>query len=210
MVKTPDARGKRLNIAQHTSQEKNMQPAQKFPKIIYQIILINNPNERPRARRHRLEPHEFGANINNACRFRRRQRFQRHNEYCQSGLAIRLHGVEWLRVLELHSLETNTVPGLTAWLRPGHESDMAVAFNSKGQDNNYNICTTQQADVLGLFPGNDGRKSVVRWKAPAGGTYRVEGRFQDIDQTTSDIAIVQNGTPRCRCSATSLMTAPAT
>ena len=35
-------------------------------------------------------------------------------------------------------------------------------------------------DVLTFGPGNDGRKSIVRWLAPAAGTYQVTGRFEGI------------------------------
>ncbi len=79
------------------------------------------------------------------------------------------------------------------WQRPGGASNMGLVFNGSGQNFDYNICTTQQPDVLALFPGNDGRKTIVRWKAPATGTYSLVGRFQNIDHSSSDAAIVRNG-----------------
>src|SRR5579864_3369512 len=72
-------------------------------------------------------------------------------------------------------------------------SDMGLAYNASGQDQIYNICTLQQPDVLGVFPGNDGRKTVVRWTAPTSGTYSIQGRFQNIDHSSSDVSIIQNG-----------------
>ena len=59
--------------------------------------------------------------------------------------------------------------------------NMGIAYNASGTDQSYNICTLQQPDVLGLFPNPDGRKAVVRWLAPASGTYSFQGRFQNID-----------------------------
>lgn len=78
-----------------------------------------------------------------------------------------------------------------SWLKS--DSDMGVVLNTTGHDLQYNIYTNQPADVLGLFPGNDGRKTIVRWTAPEAGTYLVFGKFEGIDHTTSDASIVQNG-----------------
>ncbi len=80
------------------------------------------------------------------------------------------------------------------WHRAGHASgDMGIVRNKTGADYHYNIFTVQAADELGLFPGNDGRKAIVRWKAPASGIYQVAGQFKGIDQTSSDGSIVFNG-----------------
>jgi len=76
------------------------------------------------------------------------------------------------------------------WVRTNRASDMAVVFNSSGADHEYNICTRQQPDVLALFPGSDGRATVVRWLAPASGTYSFQGRFQNIDHCSSDATIL--------------------
>ncbi len=47
-------------------------------------------------------------------------------------------------------------------------------------------------DMLNLDPSHDGRNSVVRWTAPASGTYRIAGRFQGLDNTTTDVAVLKN------------------
>jgi uncharacterized repeat protein (TIGR01451 family) len=75
--------------------------------------------------------------------------------------------------------------------------DAGLVFNPTGHLFHYNIGTYQPTDELGLFPNNDGRKCIVRWKAPAAGTYQVTGRFEGIESaggaTTSDATIVLNG-----------------
>ncbi|HYC61125.1 MAG TPA: Ig-like domain-containing protein [Thermoanaerobaculia bacterium] len=50
-------------------------------------------------------------------------------------------------------------------------------------------------DVLNLHPGPADRRSVLRWTAPATGTYRIAGRFQGLDQvgTSTDAVIHHNG-----------------
>ena len=56
---------------------------------------------------------------------------------------------------------------------------------------------TQPADMLNLHPGLNGERGVVRWTAPAAGTFLIEGRFQGLDsvgQTTTDVAILHNST----------------
>jgi len=47
-----------------------------------------------------------------------------------------------------------------------------------------------------VHPGPNGERGVVKWTAPAAGTYTVAGRFQGIDTgaTTSDVSITKNGT----------------
>ena len=48
-------------------------------------------------------------------------------------------------------------------------------------------------DLLVLDPGFDGRNAVVQWTAPLAGTYRINGRFEGIDTTTTDVAVLLNG-----------------
>jgi hypothetical protein len=48
---------------------------------------------------------------------------------------------------------------------------------------------------FGLHPGPGGENSVVRWTAPASGTYRIAGDFIGLDYaypTTTDVAVLQN------------------
>ncbi len=88
---------------------------------------------------------------------------------------------------------TGPVDALGGGLRsyPYAPADMAVAQNTTGADFDYNICTRQQADVLAMYPGSDGRKTVVRWTAPASGAYQITGRFQNIDTTSTDVSVVK-------------------
>ena len=46
-----------------------------------------------------------------------------------------------------------------------------------------------------MDPSLDGRNAVVRWTAPAGGTYRIQGRWQGIDVSPNgtDVALLRNG-----------------
>ena len=54
----------------------------------------------------------------------------------------------------------------------------------------------QPPDLLNLHPGPNGERSVVRWTAPAAGTYTVSGRFQGLDTvgTTTDVLVRHNST----------------
>ncbi|HVF72786.1 MAG TPA: hypothetical protein VM940_14380 [Chthoniobacterales bacterium] len=89
-----------------------------------------------------------------------------------------------------HFTVTNHNSELLAWLGP---LDSGVLKNLTRADKYYNICTRHPADVLGLYPQSNGSKVVVRWKAPASGHFLIQGRFQDVDKTTSDVSIVRNG-----------------
>ena len=84
---------------------------------------------------------------------------------------------------------------ITVWNKPGN--DMGLLFNRTRQVYHYNIGTYQPTDELAMFPNPDGRKCVVRWKAPSAGTYQVSGLFQGIESaggsTTSDATILKNG-----------------
>lgn len=79
---------------------------------------------------------------------------------------------------------------LVGWVNGGYD---AVVFNTTSQNQGYNIYTNQQPDELGMFPLPNGTKSVVRWLAPASGTYSVAGRFRSMDIARSDGSIVKNG-----------------
>lgn len=47
---------------------------------------------------------------------------------------------------------------------------------------------------LNVHPGASGQRSVVRWMAPAAGSYKVLGQFEGIDTngTTSDVRVAHN------------------
>ncbi|MDB6116402.1 MAG: hypothetical protein JWO08_183 [Verrucomicrobiaceae bacterium] len=88
--------------------------------------------------------------------------------------------------------DSGTAP-FKQWQRAA--SDMAVVASTSGQAASYNATTSLPPDELGLLPGSDGRKSVVRWLAPSSGTFQVTGQFEGIESTgtSSDVSIVQNG-----------------
>jgi len=52
---------------------------------------------------------------------------------------------------------------------------------------------THPVDVLNLDPSFDGRNAVVRWTAFVAATYRVAGRFEGLDSTTTEVGILHNG-----------------
>ncbi|MFO1484532.1 MAG: LamG-like jellyroll fold domain-containing protein [Verrucomicrobiaceae bacterium] len=90
------------------------------------------------------------------------------------------------------------VPGNGLMAGWGGYFDGGVIFNPTFQTQSYNGSgTNQPADELGMFPTSNGAKSVVRWTAPASGSYQVSGLFEGIEQygggTTSDASIVKNG-----------------
>ena len=88
-----------------------------------------------------------------------------------------------------------TDPNYLVWHPSGQP--MSVLFNRSEGTYHYNIGTKQPVDELAMFPNIDGKKSVVRWKAPSAGTYQVSGLFEGIESagpaTTSDATIVKNG-----------------
>ena len=87
------------------------------------------------------------------------------------------------------------VPQYAYWNRTGGASEMSVIYNRTGSTYSYNQSIHQPDDELNVAPGDDGRKSIVRWLAPAVGTYQVTGLFEGIDGTgtTSDATIIKNG-----------------
>lgn len=86
--------------------------------------------------------------------------------------------------------------GLDTWSQSDGSCCALVARNNTGSALNYDDdAVTQPADLLNLHPGQAGERSVVRWTAPAAGTYLVQGRFQGIDttRTTTDVSVTHNG-----------------
>lgn len=86
--------------------------------------------------------------------------------------------------------------GLDSW-SPGYCCPM-ITRNATGTTYTYPGAPSvvQPSDVLNLHPGPTGDKAVVRWTAPAAGTYTIAGRFQGIDTagTTTDVTILHNTT----------------
>ncbi len=85
---------------------------------------------------------------------------------------------------------------MAVWNKPS-VGDLGIVFNLLGSVLHYNIGTYQPTDELALFENPDGKKAVLRWKAPASGNYQVSGLFEGIESaggaTTSDVSIVKNG-----------------
>jgi len=52
---------------------------------------------------------------------------------------------------------------------------------------------TLPANQLNLHPGPAGERSVARWTAPLSAVVRIEGLFEGIDNTTSDVKVVLSG-----------------
>lgn len=82
--------------------------------------------------------------------------------------------------------------GMHTWYLPGVWNLPAVFHNGTGATQSY-FGATQPIDLLNLYPGGAGERSVVRWTAPRAGTAQVTGRFQGLDATTTAVAVVKNG-----------------
>lgn len=63
---------------------------------------------------------------------------------------------------------------------------------NRQSQNYFGLPSDPPADVLNLDPSIDGRNSVVQWTAPVAGTYRINGRFEAIDHSTTDVSILLN------------------
>jgi len=70
-----------------------------------------------------------------------------------------------------------------------------VFHNGNGEDIKAGTAVVPKG-AIGLHPGPHGENAVVRWTAPAAGTYYVSGFFFGVDTigTTTDVAILHNGT----------------
>jgi hypothetical protein len=93
--------------------------------------------------------------------------------------------------------ERSPYPGIDTWEGPDAGSDFNfpfVTFNHAGITLDYASGISQPPNMLNLHPGLTGKVSVVRWTAPASGTYSATGLFQGIDtrNTTSDVHVLQN------------------
>jgi RHS repeat-associated protein len=83
--------------------------------------------------------------------------------------------------------------GMPTWFLTAPTSGTTVPLLSF---NNTGVQTITGAIVppntLLLHPGAAGENSVVRWTAPAAGTYLVQGRFFAVTSTTTDVAVLLN------------------
>ena len=68
-------------------------------------------------------------------------------------------------------------------------------YRSRLESTVSHLTILQPPDLLGMDPSLDGRNAVVRWTAPAGGIYRIQGRWQGIDVSPNgtDVALLKNG-----------------
>ena len=85
------------------------------------------------------------------------------------------------------------VAGMHTWYLPNVWNLPVVFHNGTGVSQSY-YGATQPTDLLNLYPGGAGEKSVVRWTAPRAGTAQITGRFQGLDTTTTGVSVVKNGT----------------
>jgi RHS repeat-associated protein len=83
--------------------------------------------------------------------------------------------------------------GMPTWFLTAPTSGTTVPLLSF---NNTGVQTISGAIVppntLLLHPGAAGENSVLRWTAPATGTYLVQGRFFAVTSTTTDVAVLLN------------------
>ncbi len=89
--------------------------------------------------------------------------------------------------------------GMPGWLRakvPDPNGLPVVAQGPRGQTYSFGGSVLLPADLLDVHPGPTGQNAVVRWTAPAAGSYRIDGRFQGISTAnpTVDVAILHNAT----------------
>jgi RHS repeat-associated protein/uncharacterized repeat protein (TIGR01451 family) len=83
--------------------------------------------------------------------------------------------------------------GMPTWFLTAPTSGTTVpllSFNNTGAP----VVTTATVppNTLLLHPGAAGENSVLRWTAPANGTYLVQGRFFALSSTTTDVAVLLN------------------
>ncbi len=80
--------------------------------------------------------------------------------------------------------------GLDAWA-PSIDGLPVVAHNGTSGTITSACCNPLPAGQLLLHPSNAGGNAVIRWTAPAGGTYEIRATFRGIDYTSTDVAILQ-------------------
>lgn len=81
--------------------------------------------------------------------------------------------------------------GLSTWYLPNAFNLPALIHNGTGAPKSY-YGATHPPDLLNLFPGTASQRSVVRWRAQGAATIKIEGRFQGLDATTTDVAVTHN------------------
>ncbi|HYC61224.1 MAG TPA: RHS repeat-associated core domain-containing protein [Thermoanaerobaculia bacterium] len=88
-------------------------------------------------------------------------------------------------------------PGAEAWRTASTACCPQIVVNNTGAAYTYpNVpSVVHPPDVLNVHPASLDQRGVIRWTAPAAGTYRITGRFEGIDTvgTTTDGSIHHNG-----------------
>ena len=82
-------------------------------------------------------------------------------------------------------------PGLSTWYLTNAFNLPALIHNATGSPKSY-YGATHPPDLLNLFPGTASQRSVVRWRAQGAATIKIEGRFQGLDATTTDVSVTHN------------------
>jgi hypothetical protein len=96
--------------------------------------------------------------------------------------------------------DSGTYQGIDLWEGPDNCGVEAlrpfVGLNHTGATLNYASGVSQPADMLVLHPSCTGKFSVIRWTAPATGSFEVAGLFEGIDTRgpTTDVHVLQNST----------------
>ena len=94
----------------------------------------------------------------------------------------------------LYDVAASSVVGLEGWSVGGADITAYppyVMHNNTPDPITY-ISFTLPPDLLNLHPGPNGENTVVRFTAPATGTYSVAGRFQGLDSTSTDVSVLKN------------------
>jgi hypothetical protein len=84
---------------------------------------------------------------------------------------------------------TTAYPGCSpveGWQRTGGVVPEIFRFNTP------TTCNGTPPDSLRIHPGDGGQRSILRWVAPAAGTYQITGALQKADDATTDIRILKN------------------
>lgn len=81
--------------------------------------------------------------------------------------------------------------GLTSWYLPNAWNLPAIIHNGTGVSKSY-YGATHPPNLINLFPGTSTQRSVLRWRAQRTGTIKIEGRFEGLDATTTDVTITHN------------------
>jgi hypothetical protein len=81
--------------------------------------------------------------------------------------------------------------GVDFW-RTNAQRENSVFYNS---NNTTHYFGTGRVDPgkLGMHPGSKGEYSIARWTAQKAGTYSISATFSGIDQTTTDVHVLKNG-----------------